>query len=69
MEYVVCIKNKDYKADLILHKIYKAIPDASLETEDLRIIDESGEDYIYPRSYFIPIEIPAELKESFLVAA
>lgn len=69
MEFVVCINNKDYPADLLLHKIYRVIPDANMEPGDIRIVDESGEDYIYPRSYFIPIKVPVELKDSLLTPA
>ena len=69
MNFVVCIDNIDYPADLQLHKIYRVVPDASLEADDIRIIDESGEDYIYPKSFFAPINVPEQVKASFLQAA
>ncbi len=49
------------------HKIYQVIPDETIETdEDIRIIDESGEYYIYPANYFVLIDVPQVLKESLL---
>jgi hypothetical protein len=64
-EFVVCISNEDYPAALELHKIYRLIPDENAEAEgDIRIIDESGEDYIYPASYFVTINVPHMVEES-----
>jgi len=58
-EFVVCINNEDYPASLELHKIYRVLIDEDVATEgDIRIIDESGEDYLYPSSYFVPIQVP-----------
>jgi len=66
-EYVVCIRNVDYPASLELHKIYRVIPDKDVAREgDIRVIDESGEDYIYPSSYFVPIQVPQIVEESLL---
>ena len=69
-EFVVCINNVDYPASLELHKIYRVLidEDATLEG-DIRIIDESGEDYLYPSSYFVPIQIPQTVEESLLRAS
>jgi hypothetical protein len=56
-EFVVCINNEDYPASLELHKIYRLVPDEDAAADvGLRIINESGEDYLYPASYFSPIE-------------
>lgn len=52
MKTVVCINNSEYPLCLELGKAYIVVPDDSLEPEDIRVIDESGEDYIYPASYF-----------------
>ena len=69
-EFVVCINNSDYPASLELHKIYRVIADKEAEDEgDIRIIDESGEDYIYPSSYFVPIQVPQTVEESLLKAS
>ena len=59
-EFVVCINNEGYPASLELHKIYRVVSDEdAVANEDLRVIDESGEDYLYPSSYFAPIKVPA----------
>ncbi len=69
-EFVVCINNADYPASLELHKIYRALFDKDAAAEgDIRIIDESGEDYLYSSSYFIPIQVPQSLEESLLRAS
>jgi hypothetical protein len=55
---VVCIKNTNYSASLELRKIYEVIPDEKAEKHQMiRVIDESGEDYLYPSYFFIPIEL------------
>ncbi len=67
--FVVCINNVDYPASLELHKIYRAILDEDAATEgDTRVIDESGEDYLYPASYFVPIQVPQIVEDSLLRA-
>lgn len=64
---VVCINNEHYPSSLELHKIYRVLPDAdAAEDGDLRVIDESGEDYLYPQSHFVFIEVPQVLEESLL---
>ena len=67
--FAVCVDNKEYEASLILRKIYEIIPDEQAEQDDLvRIIDESGEDYLYHVSHFVFIELPEEV-ERVLIAA
>jgi hypothetical protein len=62
--FVLCIENRDCE-DLEKRKIYEARPDQDAEKEGyLRIIDESGEDYLYPASYFIFVELPREAQEA-----
>ena len=69
-EFVVCINNEGYPASLELHKIYRVVPDKNaVDDDDLRVIDESGEDYLYPASYFAPIKVPAAVEESLLRAS
>ena len=70
-EFAVCINNADYPtASLELHKIYRVIPDGNVATEgDIRVIDESGEDYIYPFSFFVPIQVPQIVEESLIRAS
>ncbi|MEW6716252.1 MAG: hypothetical protein AB1345_01930 [Chloroflexota bacterium] len=66
--FVLCVDNTDYEASLITRKVYQVIPDEQAEKDDLiRIIDESGEDYLYHVSHFVFIELPAEV-EKVLVA-
>lgn len=55
--FVVCLTNEGYEFDLKPNTIYEIIPDDSLEPEDIRVIDESGEDYIYPNDYFVRVKM------------
>jgi len=69
-KFVVCIKNDDYPASLEVRKLYPLIPDAEAEQHgQIRIIDESGEGYLYPAEYFRPIELPVEVEKSIAGAA
>jgi hypothetical protein len=69
-QYVVCIKNEGYSASLELRKIYYVVPDIqAAEHQMLRVIDESGEDYLCPASYFVPIELPQAVEEAFALAS
>ncbi len=68
--FAVCVNNEDYPASLELHKIYRVLPDADAASDgDLRVVDESGEDYLYPAEYFVLIELPQAVKKSLLHAA
>ncbi len=65
-QFVVCIRN-DGAEDLEARKIYQVMPDETASSEGyLRVIDESGEDYLYPRDYFIASELPASLEQALL---
>lgn len=67
VQFVVCIKNAGYPASLELHKIYRVLPDEdAAEDGDIRIVDESGEDYLYPAAYFAPIKVSGEVEKSLL---
>lgn len=69
-EFVVCINNEDYPASLELHKIYRVVPDVdAADDDDIRVIDESGEDYLYPSSYFVSIKLPEVVEKSLLRAS
>jgi hypothetical protein len=62
--FALCIENKDCE-DLEKRKIYEVIPDEESEKEGyLRVIDESGEDYLYPQSYFILVQLPRKAQEA-----
>jgi hypothetical protein len=69
-QFVVCIKNDDYRASLELRKLYQALPDpAAAEHHQVRVIDESGEDYLYPESYFVPVNLPKSVGGAVLRAS
>lgn len=64
-QYVVCLNNSEYPASFELHKIYRVLPDEDAAHDgDLRIIDESGEDYLYPAEWFAALQIPQVVEES-----
>jgi len=61
--FVVCIKNKGYAASLELRKLYQLVSDeAAAKLHQIRVIDESGEDYLYPADYFVALRLPANVK-------
>jgi hypothetical protein len=63
--FVVCIRNDGYEASLERNKIYVVIPDDDAERDgDLRVIDESGEDYLFSADRFVPIEVPLAAQAS-----
>ena len=68
--FCICIANDGYRASLQVRTIYQQIEDSEAESHGmLRIIDESGEDYLFPKSYFVPIEVPEEATKVFPGAA
>ena len=68
--FLICVENKGYKASLEKRKVYVSLPDAgALKHGHVRVIDESGEDYLYPKSFFLPITVPASLRRAILKAA
>jgi hypothetical protein len=70
LKFVVCLNNDDYLASLELHKIYRVLPDEDAARDgDLRVIDESGEDYLYSAERFVPIVVPEAVQKSLLKAA
>jgi len=69
--FAICVDNCDYPASLELRKIYRVLPDPEAARDgDLRVIDESGEDYLYPADYFVVVEFPRNatraLKKTFV---
>ncbi len=68
-QFVICINNSDYPASLELFKIYRVLPDNDAAKDgDLRIVDESGEDYLYPADYFVLTEVPSAVEKALLKA-
>ncbi len=67
--FAICVDNTDYEASLILRKIYEIIPDEPGDKDDLiRIVDESGEDYLYHKSGFLLVEFPQEVEYALLAS-
>lgn len=68
IKFAVCIT--DSEPDLELRKVYKVLPDKIAGTnKHLRIIDESGEDYLYPASFFVFVEVPKAAERDLLLAS
>jgi hypothetical protein len=62
--FVICINNGEYAGTLELRKVYEVLEDASAASRDYaRIIDESGEDYLYPQAWFVPVAVPESIEE------
>lgn len=69
-QYAVCIKNEDYPASLELRKIYRLMRDsAASKLGMLRVIDESGEDYLYPEDHFVAIRLSPAAERAFRSAS
>lgn len=68
-QFPVCVDNTDYPAWLELYKIYRVVPDEDAAADgDMRVIDESVEDYLHSRDRFVPIAVPAAVRESLVHA-
>ena len=66
-QFVICIDNSGYPASLELHKIYAVLPDERAAEDDfLRVVDESGEDYLYSAERFVSVELPQQVKQSWV---
>ena len=62
-QFVMCVKNEGYEASLEIRKVYDLLEDTAAEGHGLvRVIDESGEDYLYPKEYFVPVDLPSPLR-------
>jgi len=69
-KFVVCVDNAGCPVSLERHKIYRVVADEDAAEEgDIRVVDESGEDYLYPASCFVPIEVPAAVRKSLAGAS
>ena len=67
--FAVCLKNKGYEVSLETRKIYQVLPDLdAAKHRQLRVIDESGEDYLYPANFFAAIDLPMPLRKAVLAA-
>lgn len=69
LKFAICLRNEGCE-DLEPRKIYQVLPDDAAAAEGyIRVIDDSGEDYLYPADFFIPIELPQEVEQALLIAA
>lgn len=67
-QLAICIRNEGAE-DLEIRKVYRVLPDARAAKDGLiRVIDESGEDYLYPADYFVPVELPREAERALSLA-
>ena len=65
-QYLLCINNDAYPASLEARKVYRIVPDEKASSHELvRVIDESGEDYLYPAALFVPIDVPSAARRVF----
>ena len=63
--YAICIQNDDYPASLELRKLYAVLDDSfAAQHGMIRVIDESGEDYLYPSEFFVSVELPASIERT-----
>ncbi len=68
--FVICLSNSGYEDDLKVRTVYRVLPDESAARSNyLRVIDETGEDYLYPAEYFVFIDILPEVAEALMLAA
>jgi len=68
--FAVCIRNEEHEESLELKKIYEILEDPRAEEHNMvRVIDEEGEDYLYPRDWFLPIELPQRIEQAILELA
>ena len=68
--FAVCVRNEGYEASLERNKIYPVLPDDEAEQDgDLRVVDESGEDYLFSADRFVAIEVPSAVRASLLKAS
>jgi hypothetical protein len=69
-KFLLCIGNKGYEASLEVRKLYQTLPDKDAERHSqVRIIDESGEDYLYPSRFFAPVRLSIQTKNKILEKA
>jgi len=67
--FVICVRNSGYLASLELRKLYEVLDDPEGEKDDMiRVVDESGEDYLYPADMFVAAPLPAAIEEAVLHA-
>lgn len=69
-KFLLCVNNEDYPASLEVRKVYKSLPDPVATSKGfVRVIDESGEDHLFPADYFVAVKLPREAARVFAVGA
>ena len=69
LQFVICVKNEGYPASLQLWKVYRVLPDEKGARHNMiRVVDESGEDYLFLASYFVSVELPQAAEVALLAA-
>ncbi len=69
-QFVICVKNEEYPASLQLWKVYRVLPDERGARHNMiRVIDESGEDYLFSANHFVPVELPQAVESALLATA
>jgi hypothetical protein len=69
-QFAVCIRNTGYEVSLERRKIYELLPDAEAKkAKHVRVVDESGEDYLYPEAFFAPIDLSQSLRRALRAGA
>ena len=67
---MICLKNDEYEVSLEVRKVYRVISDPQADQlQMIRVVDESGEDYLYPQEMFASIELPQAVIEALSLAA
>ena len=68
--YMLCVANRGFRVSLMVRRVYRALPDPAAEERGLvRVVDESGEDYLYPERLFVAIELPRGANKAFRAAS
>lgn len=68
-QFAICVNNDGYEDDLKLRMVYQVLPDeTAVRSSYVRIVDETGEDYLYPAAYFVMIDVPQEAETALLRA-
>ena len=69
-QFVLCLRDGGYPESLEIRKVYRVLPDTEAVSLGLiRVVDESGEDYLYPRKFFVSVELPLSIRRAILLAA
>ena len=69
-DFVMCLDNSGYAASLEPRKVYRVLPDKAAEAKKLmRVVDDSGEDYLFPARMFVPVQVPAKARAIFKQSA